>query len=96
MCWQGALDRPVLSGPASWALTAILCLRMAATGKVWFVPVALGYVGAFVCVSITLRHGLAFGVAYGIWAAAGVAFSALASRLLLDEPLTAPMGRESA
>ena len=35
--------------------------------------------------------GLALGVAYGIWAAAGVALTAVASRFLFAEPLTRRM-----
>ena len=70
-----------------------LALRMAANGrKVWFVAVAVGYVGSFAALTVTLSEGLGIGVAYGIWAAVGVALTAVASRLLFDEPLTALMG----
>ena len=41
---------------------------------------------------LALSEGLGLGVAYGIWAAAGVALTAVASRLLFDEPLTPLMG----
>ena len=70
-----------------------LSLRMAATGRrIWFVAVAIGYVGAFAALTVTLAEGLGIGVAYGIWAAVGVAITAVASRLLFKEPLTALMG----
>ena len=70
-----------------------LSLRMAATGrKVWFVAVAIGYVGAFGALTVTLSEGLGIGVAYGIWAAVGVALTAVASRILFKEPLTSLMG----
>ena len=36
--------------------------------------------------------GLGLGVAYGVWAATGVALTAVGSRLLFDEPLTPLMG----
>lgn len=35
---------------------------------------------------------MALGVAYGIWAAAGVALTAILSRILFKEPLTWVMG----
>ena len=70
-----------------------LSLRMAATGrKVWFAAVAIGYVGAFAALTLTLAEGLGIGVAYGIWAAVGVALTAIASRFLFKEPLTGLMG----
>ena len=39
----------------------------------------------------TLKAGLPLGVADGIWAAGGVAVTAIASRLLFGEPLTRTM-----
>ena len=70
-----------------------LALRMAATGrKVWFIAVAIGYVGSFAALTATLSEGLGIGVAYGIWAAVGVALTAIASRFLFKEPLTRLMG----
>ncbi|SKB09767.1 DMT family transporter [Aeromicrobium choanae] len=66
-----------------------LSLRMAATGRhAHYVTVAFGYVLAFVFLTLTLDQGLGLGVAYGIWAAAGVALTAIASRVLFKEPLT--------
>jgi hypothetical protein len=37
--------------------------------------------------SLALNEGLGLGVAYGIWAAAGVALTAVASKILFKEPL---------
>lgn len=54
--------------------------------------VALGYLGAFVALSMVLRRGMPVGVAYGIWAAAGVALVAVLGRLFFDDPLTPLMG----
>lgn len=70
-----------------------LALRMATTGRrAWYAVVAVGYLGAFAALTLTLSEGLGLGVAYGTWAAAGVALTAVASRLLFDEPLTPLMG----
>ncbi|GAA2057984.1 DMT family transporter [Williamsia deligens] len=69
-----------------------LALRAAATGRrVFYVGVAVGYVLSFFALIWTLRAGLALGVAYGVWAAAGVALTAIASRFLFAEPLTRRM-----
>ncbi|WP_107772786.1 DMT family transporter [Nocardioides sediminis] len=74
-------------------VTGTLALRVATTGRrAWYVVVALGYTGAFAALAATLAAGLPLGVAYGIWAAVGVALTAVASRVLFDEPLTAVMG----
>jgi small multidrug resistance pump len=41
--------------------------------------------------TLALNDGLALGVAYGIWAAAGVALTAALSKPLFGEPLTPMM-----
>ena len=69
-----------------------LALRAASTGrKAWFALVFIGYLGAFAALTVTLSEGLALGVAYGIWSACGVALTAIASRILFEEPLTPHM-----
>ena len=74
-------------------VTGTLALRMATTGRrAWYVVVGVGYAGAFVALTATLAAGLPLGVAYGIWAAVGVALTAVASHVLFDEPLTPVMG----
>lgn len=73
---------------------ATLALRMAAQpdgSRKWFIGVAAGYLFAFAMLAVTLSGGLALGVAYGIWSAAGVALTAVASRVLFGEPLTKVM-----
>ena len=70
-------------------VAATLSLRVASTGRhAWYTLVVTGYVTAFVLLSLALADGLALGVAYGIWAAAGVALTAVASRFFFREPLT--------
>lgn len=74
-------------------VAATLSLRMAAQGeRLWFIAVGIGYAAAFVFLTLALSGGIALGVAYGIWAASGVALTAFASRVLFKEPLTKVMG----
>jgi small multidrug resistance pump len=83
----------LLTGAILLEVTGTLALRMATTGaRAWYAVVGVGYVGAFTALALALAEGLALGVAYGTWAAAGVALTAVASRLLLDDPLTPVMG----
>ena len=73
-------------------VSATLCLRMAAGGsRLWWLAIGLGYVLAFSMLSLTLAEGTPLGVAYGVWAAAGVALTAILSRVLFKEPLTRVM-----
>lgn len=70
-------------------VTGTLTLRRAAFGRTrLYVAVAACYTAAFVLLSLALSAGLGIGVAYGIWAASGVALIAVASRVLFDEPLS--------
>ena len=72
-------------------VTATLALKRAIDHPGLYAAVVAGYVAAFVLLTLTLKHGLGIGVAYGIWAACGVALTAVASKLLFDEPLTGLM-----
>ncbi|MET1085790.1 MAG: SMR family transporter [Arthrobacter sp.] len=70
-------------------VTATLFLRVASTGKrLWYIPVSVGYFLAFTLLTLTLDQGMSLGVAYGIWAAAGVALTALGSRVFFKEAIT--------
>lgn len=70
-----------------------LALRLVSDGKKLFLPVIVGgYALAFVFITISLAHGMPLGVAYGVWVAAGVAITALLSRLLFGEPLNWLLG----
>ncbi len=71
-------------------VAATICLRVAALGgsKWWYAAVVSGYIVSFGLLSLTLRTGFPLGVAYGIWAATGVALTALAGRVLFSERLT--------
>lgn len=67
-----------------------LCLRASAglKRKIWFIPVAIAYASAFYFLSLTLAAGMPLGVAYGLWAACGVALVCLLSRVIWKDPLT--------
>ena len=59
--------------------------------KIWLLPVGAGYAVAFVCLGLALAAGMPVGVAYGIWAAAGIVLVATLSRLIWKDPLTRRM-----
>lgn len=73
-------------------VSATLSLRIAAGGRrAWYAGVALGYVVAFSFLSGALAAGMPLGVAYGVWAAAGIVLTALLSRMIFREALTPVM-----
>lgn len=73
-------------------VTGSLSLKVASSGRRrWYVVVVAGYVIAFAFLGAALSAGIPLGVAYGIWAAAGVALTAIASRVIFHEPLTPTM-----
>lgn len=57
----------------------------------WASATVLTYVVSTYLLWLTLEQGMAVGIAYGIWAATGVALTALAGRLLFKDPLTPVM-----
>ena len=67
-----------------------LCLRASAglQRKIWFIPVAISYTAAFFFLGRTIAEGMPLGVAYGLWAACGVALVCLLSRVIWKYPLT--------
>ncbi|WP_308820090.1 DMT family transporter [Pseudonocardia alni] len=56
--------------------------------KIWMAPFATSYIIAFIMLALVINEGVPIGVAYGIWAATGVALTAVLGRLLFREPLT--------
>lgn len=84
-----------LIGAIIFEVFGAISLRMASTGKrnkKWFLGVVFGYLIAFSMLVLVLSTGMALGVAYGIWSAAGVALTAILSKFLFKEPLTLIMG----
>ena len=81
-----------LIGAIIFEVAGTLSLRMVSTGKrLWWIAVAAGYITAFTMLIFTLDNGMALGVAYGIWAASGVALTAILSKLIFKEQLTLVM-----
>ena len=80
----------LLIGAILLEVAATISVRVASVGgsKWWYAGVAGGYIVSFSLLSLTLRTGFPLGVAYGIWAATGVALTAIAGRVLFQERLT--------
>ncbi|MFD6950274.1 multidrug transporter [Nocardiopsis sp. TSRI0078] len=68
--------------------TTSLKLSEGFTRLVPSVFVVLGYVGAFLMLSQSLTRGMELGVAYGVWAAVGIALVAVIGTMLFGESLT--------
>lgn len=80
-----------LAGAIASEVVATLSLRASeGFSRLGFTAVVVvGYVVAFVLLSLTLTRGVPLGVAYGIWAAVGVAAVAVLSIPLFGEGLSA-------
>jgi small multidrug resistance pump len=68
--------------------TTALKLSEGFTRLVPSIVVVVGYIAAFGMLSQALTRGMAIGVAYGVWAAAGVALVAVAGAVFLGESMT--------
>lgn len=78
----------ILGGAIALEVTATLALRGAIENRWWVLLAVAGYAGAFVALSVLLRLGASIGVVYGIWAAAGVALTAVIASIIFDEQFT--------
>ena len=87
MSWLFLAGAIVSEVAATMALRASEGLRR----KIWAIPVALGYLLAFVLLGLALEAGMPVGVAYGTWAATGIAMTVILARVLFREPLTRTM-----
>ncbi|WP_219418403.1 DMT family transporter [Pseudonocardia nigra] len=70
------------------AATTALKLSEGFTRLVPSIVVVVGYVTAFVLLSQALTRGMGISVAYGVWAAVGVALVAIIGVVFLGESLT--------
>lgn len=75
-------------------VTATLCLRQSDgfRKRRWIAPVLAGYAVSYSLLYVSLMNGMPLGIAYGIWAACGVALTAVLARKIFQEPLTLLMG----
>jgi len=81
-----------------WALAGAILIEVVATlslrasdgfrQKAWIAPVVAGYLASFYLLWLSLSLGMPVGIAYGIWAACGVALVAVVAPFLFQEPLT--------
>ncbi|NOJ58949.1 SMR family transporter [Arthrobacter sp. 260] len=81
-----------LLGAILFEVGGTVSLRLAVDDKRWYGAVVVGYLVAFTMLTLTLASGLPLGVAYGIWAASGVALTAVIGKFLFKEPFTWLMG----
>ncbi|MEV6636837.1 multidrug efflux SMR transporter [Actinoplanes sp. NPDC051470] len=58
----------------------------------WVGVSVAGYIVSFGLLSLALSEGIPLGVAYGVWAAVGIAGTAIIARFAFQEPLTRTMG----
>ncbi|MBE2320790.1 multidrug efflux SMR transporter [Solirubrobacter sp. CPCC 204708] len=79
-----------LAGAISVEVIATMSLRASeGFSKLGFsVVVVVGYIAAFTLLTLALQRDLPLGIAYGIWAAVGVAAVAILSVPIFGETLT--------
>lgn len=82
----------ILSAAILLEVTATLSLRGSIEDPRWVILAVVGYSGSFIALSLLLRMGVPIGVAYGIWAAAGVALTAVLASLVFGEQFTFMIG----
>lgn len=74
-------------------VTATLSLR-ASEGlrrRRWIPVIVVGYLAAFTLLGTILAMGMPVGVAYGVWAAAGVAITAVMGRVIFKDHFSVMM-----
>lgn len=81
----------LLAGAILTEVTASLSLSAAMDLPALYAVVVVGYVAAFLFLSLVLREGMSVGVAYGIWGALGVSLTAVLAAVLFGDPLTPTM-----
>ena len=83
----------MLAGAIAAEVSATLSLRASeGFSRLGFTAlVVVGYATAFGLLAAILQRGMPVGVAYGIWAASGVAIVALLGHVIFGEALTVPM-----
>jgi small multidrug resistance pump len=82
----------ILAAAILLEVMATLSLREAVDVPAWAALAVVGYAGAFVALAALLRRGAPIGVVYGVWAATGVALTAVLASVIFGEPFTVPIG----
>lgn len=86
------MKRWILLGTAiAFEVVGTLALRASQDHRGWLILVVVGFVCAFLGLTLVLRTGLAIGVAYGIWGAVATASTAALAAFFFGEPLTWPI-----
>jgi len=78
----------ILSGAIVAEVVGAMALKAALTQPLLFLVVLAGYLTAFAAMAKLLRDGGSIGVIYGIWAASGVALTAIAGAVLFGDALS--------
>lgn len=81
----------LLLGAILSEVSASLSLKAAIDEPLFYVVVVAGFTTAFAFLAAVLRRGMGIGVAYGIWAASGVALTTSLSSVIYGEPFTGVM-----
>lgn len=81
----------LLLAAIAFEIAATLSLKAALTDPWFYVIVVAGYLATFTLLDQVLRAGMKIGVAYGLWAALGVAGTAVLSHVFFAEPLNTQM-----
>jgi small multidrug resistance pump len=87
MMWFALVGAILSEVAATMSLRASDGLRK----KAWLIPLIICYPLALILLTVSLSAGMSIGVAYGIWAASGVALTAVGARLIFKETLTPRM-----
>ena len=69
-------------------VTATLFLKQVVDQPLMYVPVIVAYTVSLVFLKLALIRGMSLGVAYGIWAASGLAATALLAAAIYDEQIS--------
>lgn len=78
----------ILGAAIALEVMAALSLRAAVDQPAWAILTVIGYGGAFVGMATLLRSGAPIGTVYGIWAASGVALTAVFASVIFGEAFT--------
>ena len=80
----------LLAAAIALEVTGTLSLRASdGLSNLWpSVVTAVTYIGSFTMLAQVLKAGMPVGVAYGVWAGAGVALVAILGRMIFGDPLT--------